>query len=849
MTTAVYRGPARRQEPGREGAPLGVVTNTFKVLRVPRADWYHYDVFVKTDGKTPTIGRRRGHQLIYNLQLSQPQVFTSQGAYDGKKNIYFSRSIPSGVYDAVEDERGPPQAGGVKLQIKLTQVAKFSAQDVVKYAQEGKQDVINMLQIVLRQLPNIKFHTPAHQRNYRVFYMEENKSELGLGLEAWRGIFQSVRPTLAGLTINVDISTGVMYRGGDLPTLLMQRFDIRNLRHLELGKDSPLWSKIRQFLRGLLITWRPNQERRRPEVIDGIVERAGLFVFEKKGEVAPEQMTVETYYKQTHNIQLAYPRSIGVKNKKGTVVPIELCFVLPGQLLKGKLPEVGDISRKLLDFANRKPHLRLNEIKAGISPKTLSYGEANFVRESGMQIDLEPSTVGARRLPAPRIRFHGSEVETNTGSWNMARPQRMVFQPATAPHWVAISFVQQDVTPFIRLLLQCLRALGLTVSDNPTFQQATGQNAMPTLSKVAGEKPSFVLAILPESAAEIRTLVKQWGDMMQTIPTQCCRIDKCRNANNQYCNNVALKINAKLGGVNSVPQAPVMSEWLVRVPTMVVGADIGHPGPGVQNRPSVAALVGSVDQHASRYTYAARAQKPRQERIEDLAVMMTEILKDFWGRSRVYPERIIFFRDGVSEGEFDKVAQAELEQIRSAFNYLAAQEEEPHAKMKKMPTVTYIVVGKRHHIRFFPRQGDQMNTSKSGNCQPGLVVDSEMTSPIYFDYFLQSQAGLQGTSRPSHYTVLHDENSMTSDMLQALSFALCHVYASATSSVSIPTPVYYADKLCAHVGAYHFNPGVLGSALASEGATTTSNPEDSVDVALWNKALGRCKMRPKLFFL
>lgn len=36
--------------------------------------------------------------------------------------------------------------------------------------------------------------------------------------------------------------------------------------------------------------------------------------------------------------------------------------------------------------------------------------------------------------------------------------------------------------------------------------------------------------------------------------------------------------------------------------------------------------------------------------------------------------------------------------------------------------------------------------------------------------------------------------------LQELSYALCHVYASATSSVSIPTPVY-----CKHYRYLHFS--------------------------------------------
>jgi len=52
--------------------------------------------------------------------------------------------------------------------------------------------------------------------------------------------------------------------------------------------------------------------------------------------------------------------------------------------------------------------------------------------------------------------------------------------------------------------------------------------------------------------------------------------------------------------------------------------------------------------------------------------------------------------------------------------------------------------------------------------------------------------------------------------MQALSFALCHVYARATRSVSIPAPVYYADIVCARAK-NHYDP--QGSLALSESAT------------------------------
>lgn len=60
----------------------------------------------------------------------------------------------------------------------------------------------------------------------------------------------------------------------------------------------------------------------------------------------------------------------------------------------------------------------------------------------------------------------------------------------------------------------------------------------------------------------------------------------------------------------------------------------------------------------------------------------------------------------------------------------------------------------------------------------------------------------QGTSRPSHYHVLWDDNRFSSDELQILTYQLCHTYVRCTRSVSIPAPAYYAH-LVAFRARYH----------------------------------------------
>jgi len=172
--------------------------------------------------------------------------------------------------------------------------------------------------------------------------------------------------------------------------------------------------------------------------------------------------------------------------------------------------------------------------------------------------------------------------------------------------------------------------------------------------------------------------------------------------------------------------------------------------------------------------------------------------------------RLIFYRDGVSESQFKQVLELELPLIKSACEEFGVN-----------PKITLIIVGKRHHIQFFPFQGEG---DKSGNCAAGTVVDRDVTHPTDHDFYLLSHAGILGTSRPAHYSVLYDESSFNADALQSLSYSLCHVYAPSTRAVSVPAPVYYADMVCSRART-HFDPAEHLTFDASTVVSGSSNLE------------------------
>jgi hypothetical protein len=82
-----------------------------------------------------------------------------------------------------------------------------------------------------------------------------------------------------------------------------------------------------------------------------------------------------------------------------------------------------------------------------------------------------------------------------------------------------------------------------------------------------------------------------------------------------------------------------------------VGCDVTHPSPGsLKGTPSIAGVVASTDSFYAQYPASLALQESRKEMITNLKGMMIERLKLWHSKNRTYPDYIIVYRDGVSEG-------------------------------------------------------------------------------------------------------------------------------------------------------------------------------------------------------
>jgi eukaryotic translation initiation factor 2C len=258
--------------------------------------------------------------------------------------------------------------------------------------------------------------------------------------------------------------------------------------------------------------------------------------------------------------------------------------------------------------------------------------------------------------------------------------------------------------------------------------------------------------------------------------------------------------------------------------TMVVGIDVTHPSPGSSsNAPSVAGIVASVDQWLGQWPADLKIQAGRQEMVTDLGPLLKSRLALWLKHNKTYPDNILIYRDGVSEGQYNLVLHQELPAMRKA-----CEEVYPGTTTKLgKPCLTIVIVGKRHNTRFYPTTKE--SADRSSNPQNGTVVDRGVTEARNWDFFLQAHAALQGTARPAHYYVVYDEVFQgrkaphplqnAADALEDLTHNLCYLFGRATKAVSICPPAYYADLVCERARCYLsglFDP------------TTMTSPPDSL---------------------
>ena len=122
---------------------------------------------------------------------------------------------------------------------------------------------------------------------------------------------------------------------------------------------------------------------------------------------------------------------------------------------------------------------------------------------------------------------------------------------------------------------------------------------------------------------------------------------------------------------------------------------------------------------------------------------------------------IIYYRDGVGEGQILQVREQEVNELLKLFK-------EHNLNIQ----FTYVIVAKRINTRFYKMD----NKNQFVNPPSGSVFDDVVTLPERYDFFIVSQSVRQGTATPTSYNVIEDTSGWKPEQIQLLTYKLCHLY-------------------------------------------------------------------------
>lgn len=803
---------------GSQGQPVKVISNHFPLRAIPTGNVIHYNLIFDPEPKSKKMGKILWESL-------QKEVKTPLNmAFDGLKNAFAPVAFPRGEKGIeftvppnpnAPEKRRKPRKYTVTFKpvgnINMAELSQFVA-GRVKLSGNILM-AIQIMDVVFRHIPLLK-----HMAVARSFFSPERViDQLRGGLDLWGGVFQSVRPGIQQLYLNVDVAFTTFVR----PMLLLDFIlEVTRKRKEELRHSLPpaMLQMIERAVKGLVVR---AQHRRDIQPIFRIARLTRtpcdetMFRQVKPGAdpSTGKDVSVANYFKSQYNVNLQFPKLPCIvtdargPNAKPVSIPLEVCMINPGQRFRGKLTD--EQTSMIIRSAALKPQERQRKIKE-LATALLDLESNPVLAAFGVKTDTNFATLDARVIQGPKLETAGKKTTVpQFGTWQF-RGVRYVngsrltsvgvinFAGGRGRHGMGDGEVRSAMSNFFRVCEQNGIMFNPTKNTKTEFPVISGNPNDPNmesfLSHVYNQvgntfkfTPELIIVVMPGRNTELYSEVKRIADCVIGVPTQMVLAEKIKGANDMYWGNLALKVNVKGFGNEKAFQTDPTNFVLADKPAyfqrpfMIVGADVTHPAP-FSNEPSIAGIVASTDPHGARYISSTRIQSSRQEDIADLKGMMVGLLTRFKEKTKTLPERVIFYRDGVSEGQFEIVRDQEIKAMQEAFK-----------EMNMTAKLTFVVVQKRHHTRFFSVRQD--DTDRSGNLKAGLVVDRAVVHPTDFDFYLQSQAGLQGTCSPSHYQVLHDDYGFSPDELQSLTFHLTYLYARCTRSVKVVPPAYYAHLL------------------------------------------------------
>ncbi|KAI1173096.1 Piwi domain-containing protein [Nemania sp. FL0916] len=821
----------RRPEYSTQGKPIQVQLNIFPVTGFEGRDIYQYDVSVSPEVKDAKALMKK----LWSSEAAKKCMASSGSTwlFDGLKLAWSSKKIVNNEWRAAIDLSAdkPKKAGKSDVfYIKVKQSAVIRLEYLHQYLQ-GKigwdnhvLECMNFFDHCMRQSPSEKME--SIRRNF--YPKGAQTTQLGRIIEVQKGYYAAARLSESkALMINVDTANTAFWQPKTIAEIALRMVNAHKDEWASWGfvqlaqalrpKETQdkqgkrfVQSEVSFLLRRLqkvkfVAKHRGKMQEEKLYVIKQFVfeqkygkegANAENVTFKKKLPDGTEKETsVWQHYLETYDFRLQYPKLPIIQTTRGGLFPMELCNIADFQRYPFKLDPTQ--TSAMIKFAVTRPAKRKADIIQGF--QHLNYANDPYLAAFGIKVEGNMKITNARLLKNPEIEFaNGKHNPGVSGRWDLRGKRFLEPNTKKISSWGLVvcgnACSKQDAEAFGSKFTQAYRNHGadigvkLLILSEEAGAGDPAEICAKSFQKVGDYHrafPQIIFFVVRNKNSIVYERIKKNMDCRFVCPSQVLQGGQVQKANAQYMSNVAMKVNAKLGGATcKVASAAAGSKsTFFNVPTMMIGVDVSHSAPG-SGGPSLAAMSVSLDKNATRYAAAVETNGWRQELLQATTcqAMFPPLLKSWMQSFKTSPQHVYYLRDGVAEGQFQDVIEKEIAEIRRSFRECQAPN----------PKITVLIATKRHHIRFFPKPNDSATGDRNGNPLPGTLVERDATHPHHFDFYLCSHVAIQGTARPVHYQVIYDDAKVKPDDLQKMIYQQCYQYVRSTTPVSLHPAVYYA---------------------------------------------------------
>ncbi|XP_062128728.1 protein aubergine-like isoform X1 [Drosophila sulfurigaster albostrigata] len=740
---------------GTTGKPITVQTNYFKFLKCPNWSLYQYRVDFSPDVDNTFLrqGLLREHSNILGGYIFDGSVLFCTTKFKDTPNSPY-------VLDLLTKSRS-----GENISIKIRSVGIVEAMDpqqlqvlnlILRRAMEGLQ-----LQIVSRNYfdPQAKIVLDSKHR-----------------MELWPGYITSIRQHESDFLLCTEIAHKVM-RTDTLYQILS-----KNIR-----EHDDFQGAFKREVIGMIVLTEYNNKTYR--VDDVAFESSPMSKFSTKdGEISYVE-----YYKKRYNIIIRdhkQPLVVSRPSEKNIRGGADQLIMLIPELARATGLTDGmrsdfQLMKAMGEHTRIAPDRRIDRLRAFNQRLQKSESSVNMLKSWNVELDSALVEIRARVLPPQKIVFGGQRrfLCDARADWTYECRKDAMFTNVDIKRWYVItpSRSKHEVQQFVKLCMQASGGMKLRMSEpryeeisddrNGTYSQA--------IDNAAAKDPQIIMIVIKSPNEEKYSCIKKRTCVDRPVPSQVVTLKTIAPRPDRssglmsIATKVVIQMNAKLMG------AP----WMIELPInglMTVGFDVCHSSKN-KNK-SYGAFVATMDMKSStRYFSSVTEHMKGQELSNQILMNMTCALKAYREHHGSLPDRILFFRDGVGDGQLNQVFNIEVKFLKTRLDEIYKS-----AGKEKGCNLAFIVVTKRINTRYFVNKR---------NPEPGTIVDDVITLPERYDFYLVSQAIKQGTVSPTNYNVLHDSMGLNADKIQILTYKMTHMYYNWSGTCRVPAVCQYAHKL------------------------------------------------------